>query len=1043
MAPKQRIPFPYIYIVEASAGSGKTYILAQQYLKLILIPESNPPAFPANILAITFTNKAAAEMKERILEFLKQIALDYFPAPREREVLETVLGKGFSSEKASKVLMQILRHYEFFSVQTIDSFIRSLLISSSYTLHLSPSFRIKESYHQQLHKALDALLDRAEKEEELGKIFRAFIIQYLQIDKRSSWFPKKNIAALLSNLFRQSNLQQGNFAPPSVTSHPFAILSKLEKLLEKFISELPPEEVAKRFLDSLKLFRQRLKDRDNWYDFPAAFCNNTIPFRKGFSPSPSLNSLWRRIKKLVKEYVEAVCFGRWDVYLKLFLYLQDELENIKQKNDILFLEELNRKAAVIFQEGISLPELYLRLATRFYHYLIDEFQDTSLLQWNNLEPLVEEALAVGGSLFYVGDKKQAIYRFRAGQRELFEIVKARFSSRAKVIEESLHTNYRSQKNIVDFNNSIFSPSHIEYFLHKLDTRKESRCGYLSLTASDIKEIVSVFHSSHQESLAVHKEGYVKIEFVESENKEEEEHLIRKKLEETINNVKRRFSYGSIAVLLRDNAQVHLVTNWLLEAGVPVESDKTLDIRENILIKEIVAFLKFLDSPVDELSFASFISGNIFSAASGLSRQELKEFLFSALYNRESISLYRKFQRRYPQIWQEFIEAFFKRCGFLPLYEFVVSIFSKLKVFSNFPSQEAFFLKLLELIRKREEEDENSLAAFVDYYENSTSESDFYIEISFPTEAVRVTTIHKSKGLEFEVVILPFLKISENFWRHSRLSYLVYSSPKGAALVYPRKSWACYSERLHNILRQEYKNILLDELSNIYVALTRPQQELYIFIPQRKREKNLLSYLLENYKQSKEIGRQKASQQLAQPPKVLDLQIPLEYESWLEKIEEGFPRHSDIKKKDVLLEGEAVHYTFSFIGNLAYEDKDKTLANALLYTRHSFPSVNIRKIKVILDKVLNYLPARPLFFIKKGVVFTEKEIVNQYGETRRLDRLIVTDKEVWIVDYKSRGLDREDILQVQEYMRLVSRIYSNLKVRGFLLRLEEPEVREVP
>ncbi|MCX5703316.1 MAG: UvrD-helicase domain-containing protein, partial [Candidatus Omnitrophica bacterium] len=518
--------FPQVCKVEASAGCGKTYALARRYIQLLINPCLNPQAIPLReLLAITFTNKAAIEMKGRILEFLKKIALDKFAGPKEKEDILSSLAvdEEFARQKAYKIMDNLIRNYNFFQVQTIDSFINAILCGCAFRLNLSASFKTERDWRQYLIYSLDKLIDRAQEDKEILSLFYGFLKQYLYIGNKTSWFPKQNIQASIASLFSKSNRYADKFIRNNIEPKELLLEKKgLIKLLDELNSNLP-EATHQSFKNSLAVFLE--EDRDsldidrlsNW------FKREGFPVRKGETPSPETIKLWRQIRKNIKGLCELESASVFNYYIDIFNNVLYDLKKISSDKDVLFLEALNKEARSLFDEkSLSLPELYYRLATRFKHFLIDEFQDTSRLQWENLFPMVEEALSTEGSLFYVWDRKQAIYRFRGGEVSLMDSVKRRFQD-SNLIEEFLTINYRSQKSIVEFNNLIFSRDNLKRFLEQ---KEEAKKAGPELSSSDMDEILNIFRGSRQTYKEDKTGGYVKSEFLDYKTKEERDEALK-------------------------------------------------------------------------------------------------------------------------------------------------------------------------------------------------------------------------------------------------------------------------------------------------------------------------------------------------------------------------------------------------------------------------------------------------------------------------------------------------------------------------------------
>ncbi|NOZ63486.1 MAG: UvrD-helicase domain-containing protein [Caldiserica bacterium] len=986
--------FPEVCIKEASAGSGKTYALAKRYIQLLINLSLQSQEIPLrSILAITFTNKATTEMKGRILEFLKKIALDRFSDKEERnDLLSALRGReALVREKADMIMDYLIQNYNFFQVQTIDSFINALLSGCAFKIQLSPRFKIKRDYEDYLSYGLDILIDRAHRSQEILRIFQEFLSHYLYVEEKSSWFPKRDILSLVKSLFYFRNIFGGEFRKHPIESRD-VILKKREIL--NFMRELRdnlPAGTNKRFATSLRKFLEENTDTFDIASLSSFFEKDRFPLNSGTDRVEKIDKLWKKIRSNLREVCELEAFSVFNPYVTIFNMVLGEFQALIKKEDILFLEELNKKAQVLFEEeSITVAELYYRLATRFRHYLIDEFQDTSALQWRNLFPMIEEALSTGGSLFYVGDKKQAIYRFRGGEVALFDEVKEQFKD-FNLRCEYLRKNYRSQKEIVEFNNEVFSEENLRRFIQEQEDR-------LKFTPSDIEEIVSVFRDAAQTYREDKPFGYVRMEHVEADEKEERSEIIKEKLIALVAELTERFSYRDLAILTRDNEEVELVTSWLLEEKIPVESEKTLNIRENAFIKEIISFLKFLNSPLDNLSFASFILGDIFLQVSGLNRRTIEDFIFAWQgKNAENTYLYREFQKAFPEIWDAFMDEFFKSVGFVPLYELLISILRRFKVMENFPRFQGFFMRFLELVKEQEEE-HSAVLAFLEFFEKA-SEDDLYVDFA-ETEAVKVLTIHKAKGLEFPVVIIPFLKMRIKVGRER--GEVIYPAGGSLTLVRLGRKYEKFSPALKRAYREEYKKSFIDELNNIYVALTRAKNELYVFIPRKKNSKT--PELVCSFLPYKDMERGEKRIYPGEKEKLYPLEkIPRsEYRDWVHSLKDEFIEESQIRNRESILRGEILHCLLSFIENLYNQDQEEVLRNAWQKTRMRFPFVeNYAEFTSLVKKLIEEETCKKFFYLDKGKIYLEKEIVDYRGHTRRIDRLVVKENEVWVIDYKRR------------------------------------------
>ncbi|MBN1869164.1 MAG: UvrD-helicase domain-containing protein, partial [Candidatus Omnitrophica bacterium] len=1039
-----------VRVVEASAGSGKTYALAKRYVQLILNPALTPKQIPIRqVLAITFTNKAAFEMKARILEFLKRIALKQLSKAEQADILTPVgLNGAQASLKAFEAMGTIIRHYNFFQVQTIDKFINAILSGCAFKIKLTANFKIKTNPKEYLERSLDHLIDRAHGDQEVLQTFERFLHHYLYLENRSGWFPKDDILAIITTLFEKYNtygtmFKASRFKPEDIVKKKASLLEELRSL-----RRVLPQEVHAGFIKSLDKF---LANHTKGFDIDSIsdyFAREEVPVKKGAVVSRDVDQLWSKIHKNIKKLCEEEAYSLFNPYVDVFGQVIDGFYALASKDDCLFLNELNKRAGSLFDEGhVTVEELYYRLATRFHHYLIDEFQDTSRLQWRNLEKMAEEALSTGGTLFAVGDRKQAIYGFRGGDVGLFDDIKRTFGA-FNVVTDLLLNNWRSQKKIVEFNNTVFSADNLKRFIRQKESyemEKDSKV-WVPFTDEDIGEIGRMFESAQQVPQVKNDEGYVHIEYIDAEKKEERESLIREKLIALVRDLKKRFAYRDIAVLTRANKEVKEITDWLLKENIPVESERTSDITENSFIAELVAFFRFLDAPIDNLSFSAFILGDIFTRATGLGAEEMHRFVFKLrdrMVNEKGFYVYVEFRERYPDVWGSFMEGFFRNVGLYPLYELAVTMYSRFGILDHCREAQGFFMHFLELIKSQEEEHAD-IASFLDYFDDLQGE-DLYVQVT-DSDAVKVLTIHKSKGLEFPVVILPYLSMDVQIGASSgeyQPSYILQHNGDGMGLLRIKTKYLKYSEKLYGIYGREYKTAFLSELNNLYVAMTRPKHELYGYIPKRSGNSfNDTKFLIpENlYIQ----GRQ----QLYEPTVAKDVSMraipPSDFPDWMDYLKDEFLDAGQFKYRKQRLKGEILHYILSLIGNLFEENQEHVVESALADAKRHFTQMDDwDEYKAQINALLSYDNLRKFFDCGQAEVFTEKEMVDMFGHTKRCDRLIVFKDEVWVVDYKSteEPLDRyED--QVREYKDVIQHIYPRRTVKGFLIYLDGLNIKEV-
>ena len=1042
---------PEVCIVEASAGSGKTYALAKRYIQLMLklsLEDPSSSIVMKQILALTFTNKAAYEMKERILEFLKKIALGHISDKEEEIILHPIgLSRSQAKSVAFKLMEDVIYNYNYFQVQTIDKFINALLSGSAFKLGLTANFKIQTNSNEYFEQSLDCLIDRALIDKDVYNVFECFLKGYLFIENRMEWFPKKYMLNIIYTLFSQDNIYGkefcgGELLGENLINHKRCVLKNIKKL--KTI--LPIDGTDKRFMKSLDSFIDKHKygfDIDNLSSY---FEKESVPVRKGTQVSQECEDLWQTLNEHITIVCDHEARNLFNSYIGIYDLVKKGFYELATRDDVMFLSDLNRRAMQLLdEESMTVEELYYRLATRFRHYLIDEFQDTSRLQWSNIKPMVEEALSTGGTLFYVGDRKQAIYGFRGGDVGLFDDIANDFSM-FNVKKENLINNWRSQKAIVDFNNAVFSYDNIMQFIVNKrieDDSKGPNKGKVYFDQDQLKALENVFATSQQSYQKGYTEGYVGIEYVDIDKKDECSEYIRCKTINIIKELSQRFCLSDIAILTRSNAHVEGITTWLLEEEIAVESERTSNITEHYLIKEIISLLKFLESPIDNIAFTTFILGEIFATATNTDRQLWQDFVFSLrdkITSKDKFYSYTEFRKQYPEIWKGFIDQFFKNVGLYPLYELMIGVYRTFQCLDNFKKDQGFLMHFLELVKKQEEEI-SDISNFLNYF-NDLKGDDLYVRVP-KTEAVRVLTIHKSKGLEFPVVIIPFLGMNVQVGNTGKdhQSFILQKDDNFVRLLNLKKKYYGYSDEVYCIYAEEYRKALTTELNNMYVALTRAECEMYAFIPKKSgNANNLVKHFIpkELYVCGTKVTYPKQESVSVKSTPL----ISSEYHNWMKFLNDEFLDRDYFNNRAAIQEGNVIHYLLSFIEDIDRGEIDLIINESIVQARvkYDFDENVLRGIlKSILEEE-NFLQ----FFRGHGAkVLNEQDFIMSNGHTKRIDRLMIFSNEIWVVDFK--GTDEfSDAYekQVLEYKDLCKDIYSQYTIKGYVLLIKSGQVVEI-
>ncbi|MDR2351088.1 MAG: UvrD-helicase domain-containing protein [Endomicrobium sp.] len=1011
-----------IISVQASAGSGKTYNLAKRYIYLLF--NSDETVNIKNIIAVTFTNKAAVEMKYRVINYLKKAALekdsgDFFD--------DLKLSKQEISKKSKAILKMILSCYDSFNISTIDSFKNRILKSCALSVDISPNFIIEQDYSDSLMFALENFLQKTQNFASFKNIALKCVSQYLMKD--SGWLPKENIYGEILKIFNKSGnsgkdiicANETNFKT-EVDSRSEAIVRKVKDfsklLLNLKLNAYYCKAVAKVLKTGKKLFI-------SVNNIPARFKYESLEYLNGSPKSGEAENLWHEIHKDICELCEFQVENYYGIYSQVYLEVALELDKQSKKNGVVYLNEINKKTVKYFGSNDNImPEIYYRLSEKYKHFLIDEFQDTSIVQWVGIKRFLEESLAGGGSFFFVGDVKQAIYSFRGGKSELFNSAPNEFSS-AEIEKRYLTKNFRTGKVIVDFNNKIFSADNIKRFFNYFCKKEKIE--------SDFAKIIEHYTFSTQE--AQKDGGYVQIDTIDKDCQDIDED-IKQKFISCVSQATKRFKSGDIAVLCRTNEEILKISLWLLENNYEVESPQTLNIRNNNFIKQIVSLLMFIDSPIDDLSFSSFLLSKIFSKVSGISSEEIAKFIFDCKSEVKAKTLYKVFREKYRDLWNEYFEEFFVKAGFVPTYELTLSILEKFNV-ADFCETKVFIMSFLELIKDFETQ-KHGLKNFLEYFKNiDDDKGELYVKTSFGN-GIKIMTVHKSKGLEFPVVIVPYLKLSSESVRNPYFD----DSGEKIKLLNIIESLSIFSPSVRKIYEREKLNLLLEEINVLYVSMTRSKYEFYGIVPPKaKQSNNLIPHLFAG-----ETFLLGAKQKYTISD---NLEENLIIDSYSSSGYTDMYRYFTVPKKDVFditearKKGTIIHYALSTIITVKDKSINDVIRETMFFSERRFPFENVDFIKENLKNLFSSREILEMFSYEKDEIFNEKEIVNSFGESFRIDKLIISRDKFIILDFKSSSYDKEENKkQLENYVFLILEIYPNKKAFAYIVDIDKNSLVKV-
>lgn len=1012
-------------IYNASAGAGKTHTLVKEYLKILLSYSGKDDAY-RHVLAITFTNKAVNEMKSRIISCIYAFTLNEIPEKEyrllEQIVQETNFNEAYIREKSKKILKNIIHNYAGFDISTIDKFTHKVIRSFAFDLDLPFHFEVSLDTEALLQEAVEALIAKAGVDEELTALLVAFSLGKADEDK--SWDISRELMEIGRLLLNENNKKELE-AFKDVEIQTFV---NLQKQLQKQISSLEDETVrlAKQNLEllaqkgvELKSFSgsyfpkhlQGIVDRNfnnsnkKYYEPEDVKINKTAKDKELIEALvPDLLSVLKRIYRLfgTKYFYEA--FLKNLVPLSLLNSISQEIERIQNEQQILSISQFNN---IIYEElkNQPAPFIYERLGEKYRHFFIDEFQDTSEMQWQNLVPLIDNALSgeddfgKQGSLMIVGDPKQAIYRWRGGKAEQFMELSAGmnpFSNPSKSTI-SLDTNYRSFSEVIEFNNGIF----------KFLSNEFENADYHSLYQN----------YSHQ-NINSKKGGYVEISFIDENLLDDEtatkDDLYLNKVLKTIEKVlKQGFSLGDIVVLTRKSKDGVKVANHLTNHGIRILSSETLLINNAAEVQLLLNLLRFLKNNQDK-------------------EAKVMILYYVRKYFVQNIPVHDVIVKGMEMDNETGFQNYLKDLGvgidFTNLRKNNLYVAVELLVTAFLPAKktEAYVQYFLDLVLERTVKNQSTIADFLNYWEQN------YHRLSIPSpeneDAVRLMTIHKSKGLEFPVVIYPFAdedfsKSRDKIWIDLETNE-DWQIPK--ALVDLKNDVKMYGETAQRLHDQKKQEELLDNLNVLYVALTRAEEQLYI-ISNYKRSKtgnlpNALSsffvkYLesLDNFKEDElhySFGKpERVSVKNSQPPEkpvaIKSVEKPID--SSVIKIARREALMWNTKQQKAIEKGNVIHELLSQI--IRKEDIETVVLRAVvkgLITVNEQPEMTAKLHEIVSHKELSD------FFHPGFLIYTERPILHRDFKNIKPDRVAINGTKAYIIDYKTGEEHQKHRQQVYEY-----------------------------
>ncbi len=1029
----------YLQVVNASAGSGKTYSLVKTFIKLLLEDEgSNKDVKYSEILAMTFTNKAALEMKTRIIKGLDELA---YPDLHQSDYIDkmvdfTGLKKEVIQEKSRRFLSGIIHRYEDFNVLTIDKFNLRLIRSFSRDLNLPPDFEVVLNEVPVIEQVVDGLMDQIGKDKALSELL--FRYANANIEDEKSWDLRKSLIEFGKVLSSEQDLpyverlMNMEFSKEDYSKH----REELKKLNDNYRQKCI--QLAEKF----EQLNFDVKDFSRGADIFRAITKFKSGSLKLSDDFPFTQTMLGNIEKAIDKNVNAaeindLTIKLYDWYLKhseeagiyvsylknyfnmaLLKYMNEALLTLNKQERLIRISEFNTKISELLQEDTLY--IYEKLGTRFRHFMLDEFQDTSRLQWLNLIPLIQESLGNGQKNFVVGDPKQAIYRFKNGVAEQFvelpgiynpenddklKLVSEYFQKMGNI--EELEDNWRSAVDIVNFNNELFEKLKGHLGIHQLN-----------------------FYKSVKQNPKSNKQGYVYIESKLIDNKkllneknDDKFHFILSSVQDAIND---GFKPGEICILGRGNKFCNFIATTLTNSGYSVVSADSLNIDSELTVRFVISYLKLRLNPVNQNIIRQF--ANLYCELFEHSLEYYNSLFVhqvdenQKLYKIANLDL---FFEKNPQLEEKFFEPF------ETLYDLIEKTYH---LFGLRELKNPYLHHLADLVFLFETKNGPDLNIFIQEYETMSKDSKA-LQIPESEDALKVMTIHKSKGLEFPVVIV----VND-----------MKSDVKGEFFIqtdqYLLRSTLSKDSKISEIRiakEEEGGKTDLDTLNLYYVAYTRPVSRLYI---KNDYEVNGLGVLIHEfimqsteaidregtliYKKGKKISQQHNSK-VENQESIFFTPNNSSDNLWFPDIalQDSDELHSDDFLSEEQRYGNQFHLLISSIHTKA--EINQTIKKAILAGEIE------QEFEQRLTKDINQLFETELYtrlFENAVDILSEQSYIISKNEQIRPDKIIIKNDKTVVLDYKTGQPLKKHKKQLQQYCSVLQEMnYPKVEAHLFYIK----------
>ncbi len=1080
-------------IYNASAGSGKTFQIAKNFLAKII--QSNDYYYVSKLIGLTFTNEAARQMKNRILDRLVKASKGDFSGEMQlvieesREIIEEQLGKKLSDEaylseiqqRIKKRLTEILHQYDDFNLMTIDKFFTRLVKTFAREMDIPYDANIILDYNEVIDNLIDEIISEVKPDDLLMKNLVDLALENAESEK--AWDIKANLSKVVNIIFDDNFKQQVEY-----------IKTKNEEDFVKLKRRLLKRKYAirKQYLEFFKAGRNIVKGYENYlnvmtiiYKFGNISEHKKLEFNKtqtSYLTGEKDNYRYYIIKRIsslpeaekayimneLNDEIHAFMSKVYDYYLEnhqeyilvsglldeinsllILNALTDKIELFKETTHSVFLNDFPHliQKQIFKNADADTPYIYLRLGEKYIHYFLDEFQDTSELQWTNMLPLIKEALSKDfsrniskenpGDAMIVGDAKQSIYRFRNGKPEIFidlsnpdlnEDTGNPFANVTGKRVENLKYNWRSDGNIIDFNNKFFGLN--KSFLHN-------------------ERYHRVFDTVSQEVPKANEKrkdkGLVKISILDKISNDENE--VPEKVIEIIKDVTSRgYAYEDICFLFGQHDASVPVAEALNDEGIPVISARSLLLKKSEKVSFLINMMKYISQKT---------TMNLFDALQFLFNYHFPDNRQKWMDIMDKKSIKSVFKSLNDYGFDVDIDKFLK----LNLYDMVIYLIDKFKL--NNDDEDNYLQSFLDDIHSFISENKTGIPGYLEHWKEE--ENKLNVKSADTKGAVRFMTVHVSKGLEFPVVI--FLGTQNILASIDKQSLMwVETDPdkfEGFKTLPISLSVLEYLDEYQLDYINGIEEKKFDNYNKLYVAHTRAKNELHILTqkPSKGETKGIaFKQLYANFlKQSGKVnggieagdtyifGEETYKNNEKSDAKTKHFEADFKAKYWAEKDDSklkiqtrSFEYWSE-NKKTAIKYGMQIHDILSKINTFKdwEHNKEKLLAN--------IGGEEKNQVENTIKEVLNH-PELAGYFSDNFTILNEQAILipQQYQsfKLRRPDRILIKNNEATIIDYKTGEILEKHHRQIDEYAKLLEEIGYKIKAKILVYIQEKVEIKKI-